>query len=420
MCLEDFQEAFVVYFQDSLPETRMLKVTCILPPIPHDPEDDVSMEDKHSDELETVKDISKKGYKFTADDWKNSQASASIEEESVNTKLNRIIEVMEENLKSMKDRMSLLEEENMQPKARVSELEGNQNVGPHTQTEVFPTNVTQQNDTQPSSGTLLSPMSQQNETQDFSPNVRQHAEESRLPTLFEIGADVEIASIVDTTCRIWYPAKVLNMNEVEKVTVEYYCTVFAEKRRVQNTITTDIIRHAPPFSDQKAFEMSDSVEVFYKNGWCSRQVKMVLGDNTEWIDGVWKIADEEKPSKKRKAAGSSQESGKDNVVPFLRRSERVPKRSRDTKTPFKSERNPALTVKRDIISAVDPFSTPADHKLQRLQNWLTSTGGLHEVTLLINKVVTRKSFFQYIENEGKDLRAVHIDGAFAMLNCRRN
>ncbi|CDY54126.1 BnaC02g45510D [Brassica napus] len=50
---------------------KNLKVTCILPPIPHDPEDDVSMEDEHSDELESVKDISKKGYKFKADDWKN-------------------------------------------------------------------------------------------------------------------------------------------------------------------------------------------------------------------------------------------------------------------------------------------------------------------------------------------------------------
>ncbi|KAL0772677.1 hypothetical protein Bca101_037828 [Brassica carinata] len=49
----------------------LLKVTCIIPPVPHDPEDDVSMEDEHSDELESVKDISKKGYKFKADDWKN-------------------------------------------------------------------------------------------------------------------------------------------------------------------------------------------------------------------------------------------------------------------------------------------------------------------------------------------------------------
>ncbi|CAN7072300.1 unnamed protein product [Brassica oleracea var. botrytis] len=171
----------------------LLKVTCILPHIPHDPEDDVSMEDEHSDELESVIDISKKGYKFKADDWKNrsvdtldtldalihmtenvetSQASASIEDDSENTKLNKIIELMMENAKSMKDRMSLLEAENMELRARVSELEGNQNVAPHTQTPVFPTNVTQQR----SSGTPLSPMSQQPETpslqtQEFSPNL---------------------------------------------------------------------------------------------------------------------------------------------------------------------------------------------------------------------------------------------------------
>ncbi|CAF2236337.1 unnamed protein product, partial [Brassica napus] len=104
-----------------------LKVHCILPSIPHDPEDDISMEDKYSDELETVKDVTKKGYKITADDWENrcvdtfdtldaliqmmanketGQASTPIDEDSVNEKVNRIITVMEENLKSMKDRMS--------------------------------------------------------------------------------------------------------------------------------------------------------------------------------------------------------------------------------------------------------------------------------------------------------------------------
>ncbi|CAF1987542.1 unnamed protein product [Brassica napus] len=128
--------------------------------------------------------VTKKGYKLTANDWENrcvdtfetldaliqmmanketGQASTPIDEDSVNEKVNRIIEVMEENLKSMKDRMSLLEEENMHLRARVSELEGNNNV--------FPTNVTQQRSsrtplspmshTQPSSETPLSPMSQQ-------------------------------------------------------------------------------------------------------------------------------------------------------------------------------------------------------------------------------------------------------------------
>ncbi|KAL0713217.1 hypothetical protein Bca4012_020195 [Brassica carinata] len=108
------------------------------------------------------------------------------------------------------------------------------------------------------------------------------AEESRRPTLFEIGADVEveIASTGDTTCRIWYPAKVVDLNGVEKVTVEYYCTLLAEKKRVQNTITTDKIRPAPPTSDQKAFEMSVNFEPSH------------LRIHREWIDGVWKMADE--------------------------------------------------------------------------------------------------------------------------------
>lgn len=133
-----------------------LKVKSILPPIPNDPEDDVSMEDKASDEMESLIDICKKGYKFKAEDWKNGyvdtldaldalvrmvrneesgQSSDSIEEDSVNTKLNRIFQVMEENMKSMKDRMFLLEAENMELKARVSELEGNLNAAPHTQTQ---------------------------------------------------------------------------------------------------------------------------------------------------------------------------------------------------------------------------------------------------------------------------------------------
>ncbi|CAN6863753.1 unnamed protein product [Brassica oleracea var. botrytis] len=187
--------------------------------------------------------------------------------------------------------------------------------------------------------------------------------------------------------------------------------------------------------------MMDKVEVFYNNGWSSGQISMVLGDNTysvclytsmetilfkhsdlrihrEWKDGVWKIADKVKPDKKRKAAASSQNSGMDNV--FLRRSERVPKRSSDTKTPIKSERNPALTVIHEIIPAVDPFSTPAEHKLSRLQNWMTLKPGMHETSLSINDNKIRKSFFQSMENVKKDLKKEHIDGAFAMLNCRRN
>ncbi|KAG2288745.1 hypothetical protein Bca52824_048349 [Brassica carinata] len=477
-----------------------LKVTCILPPIPHDPEDDVSMEDKHSDELESVKDISKKGYKFKADDWKNrsvdtldtldalihmtihmtenvetSQASASIKDDSENTKLNKIIELMMENAKSMKHRMSLLEAENMELRARVSELQGNQNVAPHTQTPVFSTNVTQQNEpersyetpsnanekinlsdedatepatviietqvctpvltqqvgTEATNESPVSPIAQQSiETQFYSiralamvtagtydsreplteiisatnkqvgteatnerpvspiapqsietpfysiralamvtertydsteplteiisatnkePSTEiisainkqedthvvhntpsspvsslisrvieethhlQTSASSPLSTLFENGADVEIATSVDATCRIWYPGNVFATNlcdGVEKVAV----TLFTDQKRV--TVTADKIRPKPPVDDrEKKFEMMDNVEAFYSKGWSSGQVRMILGENTfsvylnssmetlefkasdlrihrEWLDGLWKMADE--------------------------------------------------------------------------------------------------------------------------------
>ncbi|KAL0702298.1 hypothetical protein Bca4012_058420 [Brassica carinata] len=316
-----------------------------------------------------------------------------------------------------------------------------------TGTQVLTPNVTQTNEAEPSSNETPSkpnpeegnpededttepmteiistnilettPLSQQTEALsktspiDFSETEK--AEESSLPTLFEIGADVEIASNDDTTCRIWYQGKVVDQNlcdGVEKLTVEY-STLFADQKRVQDTVTTDRIRPPPPTTEQKAYQLYENVEGLYHNGWCSGQVRMTFRDNTysvylnnsmetinfepfhlrfhrEWTDGVWKTPDEmgpdnfkrlsetqsqklsqqdhvmeEKPDKKRKANST-----------YLRRSERVPKRSRDTKTPFKSERNPALTVTREMIPEVDPFSTLAVHK--------------------------------------------HIEGAFAMLNCK--
>ncbi|XP_033143198.1 uncharacterized protein LOC117132591 [Brassica rapa] len=146
-----------------------------------------SIQNAVANHLENKSKFELQGYPLvflTADDWENrcvdtfdtldaliqmmanketGQASTPIDEDSVNEKVNRIITVMEENLKSMKDRMSLLEEENIHLRARVSELEGNSNV--------FPTNVTQKRSsgtplspmshTQPSSETPLSPMFQQ-------------------------------------------------------------------------------------------------------------------------------------------------------------------------------------------------------------------------------------------------------------------
>ncbi|KAJ4876622.1 hypothetical protein Rs2_41640 [Raphanus sativus] len=112
-------------------------------------------------------------------------------------------------------------------------------------------------------------------------------EESKFPTLFEIGADVEIASSDDTTSRIWYPGNVVGLHlcdGVEKVAVECFTL------RVQETVIADQIRPTPPPNgESKGFEMMDNVEVFYNKGWGSGQF---YGDNSvqTWTDGVWKMA----------------------------------------------------------------------------------------------------------------------------------
>ncbi|KAG2264552.1 hypothetical protein Bca52824_071631 [Brassica carinata] len=221
-------------------------------------------------------------------------------------------------------------------------------------------------------------------------------EVSRLLAHFQIGAEVEILSTDD---EIWYPGKVVDLKlceGLEELTVEY-TTLFADQHRLQklqDTITADKIRPATPTSDQKSFEMMDKVEVFYNNGWSSGQISMRM---ERWSP---KMADKVKPDKKRKAAASSQNSGMDNV--FLRRSERVPKRSRDTK-----------------LHSIDPFSTLRNISFQGFKID-DIKARMHETSLSINDNKIRKSFFQSMENAKKDLKKEHIDEAFAMLNCVRN
>ncbi|KAF8100702.1 hypothetical protein N665_0218s0040 [Sinapis alba] len=252
----------------------VLKVTCILFPIPHDTEADVSTEDEANQDLDDMADLSKRGYRFKISDWRNSsvdlydaheeirrrsllfrnvemgQASSSNEEESVISKMNRINKMMEDNFRIMNARLSLIEKDNKEIKFCVSELDKRHKVS--------------------SDETL------------HNENV-----ESRVETLFEIGANVEIASEGDTTCRKWYPENVLKTNlvdGVEMVTVEY-STLFLDqknsKTRVQQRVSSDIIRPQPPPDDQrpgetKCFELMDNVEAYHNDGWCSGIYWMTL------------------------------------------------------------------------------------------------------------------------------------------------
>ncbi|CAN7139361.1 unnamed protein product [Brassica rapa subsp. narinosa] len=129
-----------------------LKVTCILPPISNDPEADVCMEDEAYKDLDDMADLSKRGYKFKIRDWRNmsvdlyganeqirrasllfgnggmSQASSSYQEESLESKINRISEMVGDNLRIMNDRLCLIEKDRKQIKERVTKLEKLQRV----------------------------------------------------------------------------------------------------------------------------------------------------------------------------------------------------------------------------------------------------------------------------------------------------
>ncbi|CAG7871786.1 unnamed protein product, partial [Brassica rapa] len=143
-----------------------LKVTCILPPISNDPEADVCMEDEANKDLDDMADLSKRGYKFKIRDWRNmsvdlyganeqirrasslfgnggmSQASSSYQEESLESKINRISEMVGDNLRIMNDRLCLIEKDRKQIKERVTKLEKLQKVTsyetPNNETDTTP------------------------------------------------------------------------------------------------------------------------------------------------------------------------------------------------------------------------------------------------------------------------------------------
>ncbi|WZZ85602.1 LOW QUALITY PROTEIN: hypothetical protein YC2023_114181 [Brassica napus] len=143
-----------------------LKVICILPPITNDPEADVCMEDEANKDLDDMADLSKRGYKFKIRDWRNmsvdlyganeqirrasllfgnggmSQASSSYQEESLESKINRISEMVRDNLRIMNDRLCLIEKDRKQIKERVTKLEKLQRVTsyetPNNETDTTP------------------------------------------------------------------------------------------------------------------------------------------------------------------------------------------------------------------------------------------------------------------------------------------
>ncbi|CAN7076600.1 unnamed protein product [Brassica oleracea var. botrytis] len=340
-----------------------LKVICILPPIPNDPEADVCMEDEANKDLDDMADLSKRGYKFKIRDWRNmsvdlyganeqirrasllfgnggmSQASSSYQEESLDSKINRISEMVGDNLRIMNDRLCLIEKDRKQIKERVTKLEKLQRVTsyetPNNEVTFFSEikiNVylvldsdTREPMNEITKETPCSPIAQHNietpvltpiQTQqahslknwtfqethelmneNISPNIQETHEqnkdvESRVQNTFEIGANVEISSQDDNTCHKWYPGNVLAtylVDGVEMVKVEYSAPSLDEKKRkrsVETRVSIDIIRPQPPPERpgvKKSYELMDDVEVFDNGAWCAGKVKVILFDGTCFV-----------------------------------------------------------------------------------------------------------------------------------------
>ncbi|CAN7061929.1 unnamed protein product [Brassica oleracea var. botrytis] len=348
-----------------------LKVICILPPIPNDPEADVCMEDEDNKDLDDMTDLSKRGYKFKIRDWRNmsvdlyganeqirrasllfgnggmSQASSSYQEESLESKINRISEMVGDNLRIMNDRLCLIEKDRKQIKERVTKLEKLQRVTsyetPNNETDTTPfhetasrqseANTDQADEQLNNEASIIlktdtrepmneitketpgSPIAQQNietpaltpiQTQqethelmneNISPNIQETHEqnkdvESRVQNTFEIGANVEISSQDDNTCHKWYPGNVLAtylVDGVEMVKVEYSAPSLDKKKRkrsVETRVSIDRIRPQPPPERpgaKKSYELMDDVEVFDNGAWCAGKVKVILFDGTCFV-----------------------------------------------------------------------------------------------------------------------------------------
>ncbi|CAG7864806.1 unnamed protein product, partial [Brassica rapa] len=348
-----------------------LKVTCILPPISNDPEADVCMEDEGNKDLDDMADLSKRGYKFKIRDWRNmsvdlyganeqirrasllfgnggmSQASSSYQEESLESKINRIIEMVGDNLRIMNDRLCLIEKDRKQIKERVTKLEKLQRVTsyetPNNETDTTPFHETasrqgeanadqadeqlnneasiilktdtrepmneitketpgspiaQQNIETP----VLTPIQTQQETHELmneiiSPNISDtqpntRARRNLLTEQNKIGANVEISSQDDNTCHKWYPGNVLAtylVDGVEMVKVEYSVPSLDEKKRkrsVETRVSIDRIRPQPPPERpgaKKSYELMQDVEAFDNGAWCAGKVKVILFDGSCFV-----------------------------------------------------------------------------------------------------------------------------------------
>ncbi|KAL0747352.1 hypothetical protein Bca101_029354 [Brassica carinata] len=287
-----------------------LKVICILPPITNDPEADVCMEDEANKDLDDMADLSKRGYKFKIRDWRN----MSVDLYGANEQIRRASLLFGNG--GMSQASSSYQEESLESKInRISEMDTREPMNENTK-ETPGSPIAQQNIETP----VLTPIQTQQEThelmnENISPNIQETHEqnkdvESRVQNTFEIGANVEISSQDDNTCHKWYPENVLAIYLVDGV----------EMVKVE-------IRPQPPPEipgAKKSYELMDDVTI---------EEEQTQSVNPSEGDGDKKGKAKAVACKKKKKANAQPV----DLLPFLQREEKRPIRPRNPPMPVTPE-----------------------------------------------------------------------------------
>ncbi|KAG7532859.1 hypothetical protein ISN45_Aa08g005050 [Arabidopsis thaliana x Arabidopsis arenosa] len=91
--------------KENLEASDHLNVICVLPAIPDDPEDTVSLEDEDDPELSLLVDLLSKGYKMKAEDWRR----GSLDVGAMMEELDKLYKLVEDEFKSTNQRLSKME-----------------------------------------------------------------------------------------------------------------------------------------------------------------------------------------------------------------------------------------------------------------------------------------------------------------------
>ncbi|KAF3603402.1 hypothetical protein F2Q69_00034993 [Brassica cretica] len=229
--------------------TKHLKVTCILPPIMHDPEADVFMEDEVNKDLDDMADLSKRGYKFKISEWRN--MSVDLYEAHEEIKRSSLLFGNEEIRQP-----SSSNEDSKELNVRVSELEKRQRVTSddnlNNETDAMPLNETRHGEASPDQVTSDENLNNEDipepMTEIISPNI------SKIPPLTR--------------------TRIILLREQKK------------EKRVQESVSSDRIRPQPPPEEPqetKSFELMAYVDVYHNDVWCSGRVHTILSDDKYYV-----------------------------------------------------------------------------------------------------------------------------------------